>query len=407
MKALILCVGDEVLSGRVVNTNASFLASELEKLGIETIKHIVIGDNEKNLRKEIEDFIKSDIDIVFTTGGLGPTHDDFTKEVICDEFNLEMEIKEVAYNTLVKYFGENFAKSNIKQAYFPKDSIVLPNPEGTAHGCIVEVGKKKIIMLVGPPFENTVMYDLGVKPYLEKATKDKFLIKEYTIMGIGESRIEDYLEDFFKEFKEIGVNPYCSVGKIRYQITANLDKKDRFDECVSEFERLMDEYIVSKDNELVEEVAVKLLKKLGYTISFTESITGGMLASTLINVSGSSDVIKESLVTYSDEAKIKYLKVKKETIEKYNVASMEVSREMADGLFELTGSDVCVATTGIAGPTGGLENKPVGLCCYTIKVKDTYLTKEKVFKGSRNQVRIRATMYVLYELYKILREKKQ
>ena len=169
----------------------------------------------------------------------------------------------------------------------------------------------------------------------------------------------------------------------------------------------MDEYIVSKDNELVEEVVVKMLKKLGYTISFTESITGGMLASTLINVSGSSDVIKESLVTYSDEAKIKYLKVKKETIEKYNVASMEVSREMADGLFELTGSDVYVATTGIAGPTGGLENKPVGLCCYTIKVRDTYLTKEKVFKGSRNQVRLRATMYVLYELYKILREKKQ
>lgn len=404
MKALILAVGDEVLSGRVVNTNASFLAGELEKLGIETIKHITIGDNEKMLRSEVAEFINSDIDILITTGGLGPTHDDFTKEVICDIFNKEMELKDVAYQTLVNYFGDYFAKSNMKQAYFPVDSIVLPNPIGTAHGCIFEGLGKKVILLVGPPFENTLMFNLGVKPYLESLFEEKLLIKEYTIMGAGESKIEDYLSDFFKEYSDIAINPYASMGKIRYQITTKASNEARFIECNKKFEELMDPYIVSCNNEPIEEVVFKKLKELGYTISFTESLTGGMLASTLINVSGSSEVIKESLVTYSNEAKIKYLKVKEETIDKYNVASMEVSREMADGLYELTNSDVCISTTGIAGPTGGVDGKPVGLTCYTIKVKDKYLTKEKVFKGDRNQIRLRATMYILYELYKILKE---
>lgn len=404
MKALLLCVGDEVLSGRVVNTNASFLAKELEKYGIDTIKHVVVGDNAQMLKKEVEAFINSDIDIMFTTGGLGPTHDDFTKEVVCKEFGLELVSFEEAYITLENYFGKDFAKSNIKQTYFPKDSILLPNPYGTAHGCIFEALGKKVILLVGPPFENEVMFRLGVKPYLEKLLEKAPLVKEFTIMGIGESKIEDYLNDFFNEFSDINVNPYASLGKIRYQITAPIEKKDRFEECVKRFCELMDEYIVSIDNEPVEEVCYKYLKDNGMTISFAESVTGGMLATTLINVNGSSNVIKESFVTYSNEAKIKYLNVKEETIEKYNVVSKEVSLEMAKGLFDLTKSDVCVSTTGLAGPTGGTIDKPIGLVCYTIKVFDKYLTKEMKFKGDRNQIRMRATLFVLYDLYKMLKE---
>ena len=403
MNALILCVGDEVLSGRVVNTNASFLAKELEKYGINTIKHIVVGDNEEMLKKEIKCFIDSDIKLLFTTGGLGPTHDDFTKEVICKMFNQEMVKFDEAYNTLVKYFGPNFAKSNIKQTYFPKDAILLPNPYGTAHGCIFSSMGKNICLLVGPPFENEVMFNLGVKPYLEHLLEKAPLVKEFTIMGIGESKIEDNLSDFFKEFSDINVNPYASLGKIRYQITSTIDKENRFNECVNCFTKLMDEYIVSNNNESVEEVCYKLLKEKNLKISFAESVTGGMLASTLINVNGSSNVIKESLVTYSDEAKIKYLNVKKETIEKYNVVSKEVSLEMAKGLYELTKSDVCISTTGLAGPTGGSPDKPIGLVCYTIKVLDKYLTKEVICKGDRNQVRLRATLFVLYDLFKMLK----
>lgn len=403
MKALLLAVGNEVLSGRVVNTNASFLSIELEKLGIDVIKHVCVGDDEMMLSKEIDEFISSDIDIIITTGGLGPTHDDFTKEVICEKFNLEMEEKKEAYETLIKYFGVDFAKSNLKQVLFPKDSILLPNPHGTAHGCIFEAKGKKAILLVGPPFENSVMFDLGVKPYLENLLEVAPLVKNYTIMGAGESKLEDYLSDFFKEFNDINVSPYASLGKIRYQITSNVNNKDRFDKCVKRFEELMDEYIVSKDNETIEEVIVKKLKELKYTISFAESCTGGMLASTIINVSGSSDVIKESLVTYSNEAKTKLLGVKKDTIEEYNVVSKEVALEMATGLKQESECDVAISTTGVAGPTGGTSEKPVGLVCYTIVTPNKSYTNEMVFKGDRNQVRLRATMFVLYELYKILK----
>lgn len=403
MNAVILSVGNEVLSGRVINTNTSFLAKELEKIGIDVKKCIVVGDDEVALKKEVMDFVQSDFDLLITTGGLGPTHDDFTKEVVCEALGLSLVYREEAYQNLINYFGKDFAHSNVKQAYFPESAHLLPNKCGTALGAILENNNKRVMLFVGPPHELEPMYLEQAKPYLEKLMNKKMLLHEFVIMGMGESDAEDYLENFFIEYNDINIAPYCNMGKVRYQFNALENQKERFDESVSRFRELMKDYIVTENNETIEERVVSKLKEKGYHISFAESCTGGMLASTIVNVSGSSYVLGESLVTYSCFAKEKYLKVKEETIEKYNVVSDEVVNEMVNGLYELTNSEVCVSVSGVAGPTGGSIDKPVGLVHYCIKTPEKTVTEHKVFRGERNQIRLKAVMHILYRIYMLIK----
>ena len=404
MKAAILNVGDEVLSGKIVNTNSSFLAHELEMIGVETLYVSVVGDDKKMLTNEIKRFNDSECDLLITTGGLGPTHDDFTKEVIFGELGLELVLNEDALKILNDYFKGDYAKCNVKQAYFPKEAIIIPNLKGTACGAILEKNGKIFVILVGPPFEMKPMVTDTLIPYLKRKINNDLIIKEYQVTGIGESAAEEILIDLINKYPFVNVAPYASVQKIRYQITSHEDYRKEFEDVCEEFERIMDEYIISTTNQSIEEVVVEKLKELGYFISTAESCTGGMIASTIVNVNGSSSVFKESLVTYSNEAKIKYLGVNQDTIEKYGVVSEEVVSEMAYGLRKITGSDVCLTVSGIAGPTGGSDKKPVGLVHYAVLVDDYLYTFNKVFRGDREMVRKRATHNCLYEVYKLLKK---
>ncbi|MDD3171267.1 MAG: molybdopterin-binding protein, partial [Bacilli bacterium] len=239
MKAVILNVGDEVLEGRVINTNGSFLTSNLLKLGIHTDKVVTIGDDRENLQKEITSFMKSDNDLLITTGGLGPTHDDFTKEVLVETLGLDMIINQEAEELLHKYFGENFAECNLKQAYFPQEAIIIPNKLGTADGAIIEKDKKLYIILVGPPFEMNPMFDDFVKPYLKNKVAIDFLIKEYIVMGIGESAAEEILKPLYDKYHMVNIAPYASLGKIRYQITGSYRFENDFNSACSEFKEIL------------------------------------------------------------------------------------------------------------------------------------------------------------------------
>ena len=404
MKAAILNVGDEVLSGKVINTNSSFLAHELELIGVETKYVSVVGDDKEMLISELKRFNDSDCEILITTGGLGPTHDDFTKEVIFSELGFEMELNQEALKILNDYFNGDYAKCNEKQAYFPKESTIIPNLKGTACGAIVEKNNKIVVILVGPPFEMKPMVYDTVIPYLKNKLNNDLIIREYQVTGIGESSAEEILIDLINKYSFVNVAPYASVQKIRYQITSHEKYKEEFEDVCREFESIMDEYIISTSNESIEEVLVKKLKELNLTISTAESCTGGMIASTIVNVSGSSQVFNESIVTYSNEAKVKYLNVSKETIIKHGVVSDEVVTEMAYGLRKLTGSNVCLSVSGIAGPTGGSELKPVGLVHYAILINDDLHTFNKVFRGDREMIRKRATYNSLYEVIKLLKK---
>jgi len=404
MKAVILSVGDEVLSGRVVNTNASFLAERLESIGVETIYTVVVGDNKETLVNELNRFNASDYELLITTGGLGPTHDDFTKEVIFESLDMKLELNLEAKETLDRYYKGDYAKCNIKQAYFPKESKIIPNLKGTACGAIVEKNNKIYTILVGPPFELKPMVNDTLIPYLKEKVNNDLLIKEYLVMGIGESQAEEILKPLINKYDIVNLAPYAKPYRIRYQITSHQNFKDEFNEVCRLFEEIMDEYIISSNNESIENLVVNELNRLGYHISTAESCTGGMISSTIVNVSGSSSVFNESIVTYSNEAKCKYLNVSPETINKYGVVSDQVIREMLIGLKDLTKSEVCIAVSGIAGPTGGTKEKPVGLVHYGILIEEKFYLFNNIFRGDREMVRTRTTNQCLYELFKILRK---
>lgn len=404
MRAELLNVGDEVLCGKVINTNASFLAIELEKIGIEVVKVVTIGDDKDDLNNEINIFRKSNIDYLITTGGLGPTHDDFTKEVLYENLGLEMVERAEPLELLNKYFNGKFTECNLKQILYPQDAYLLPNDKGTAMGAFNEHQGKMYTVLVGPPFELKPMVNNYLIPLLKTKVKNQKIVKEYIIMGTGESQVEDILKDYYKKYPHVEINPYASIGRVRYQITAFKEHEEEFVEANEEFKDILDDYIISDSNETIEDKVYQELKRLNYHISFSESCTGGLLAGKLINTSGASSVIDESLVTYSNESKIELLKVKEETIAKYDVVSEEVAIEMAKGIKEFANVEVGCGVTGYAGPTGGTADKPVGTICFAICVNDKTFSKTCLFGTQRNVIREKAVMMIYYHLYNILRK---
>jgi len=404
MKALILSVGNEVLSGKTINTNASFIAIELEKIGVDVVKVVTIGDNKEMLINEIESFKSSDMDLLVSTGGLGPTHDDFTKEVLYEAIGLELVQREEPLELLNKYFKGKFTECNLKQTYYPKDAYLIPNNRGTAMGAISEVDNKVYSILVGPPFEMKPMVTEHLIPYIKNKTNVHIVIKEYIIMGIGESQVEEILKDYYIKYPNVETNPYCSIGKVRYQLNANTKHIEEFNKANKEFLSILGDYVISDSNEEIEDKVFQELLRLGYKISFSESCTGGMLASKMINIDGASKIIDRSLVTYSDEAKIELLGVNKSTIDLYDIVSEEVAIEMAKGVKTFAKSNVGIGVTGYAGPSGGTDKIPVGTVCFAINIEDKVFSKTCYYKTSRNVLRERITMQIFYDLYKLLKK---
>ncbi len=407
MKAVILNIGDEVLSGKTINTNSSFLATSLDKLGISVERVVVVGDNKEDIAKEILEFKNSKYDILISTGGLGPTHDDLSKEVIFDTLGYDLIENEESLNKLSKFFKGSIPRSNYKQVLFPKEAIIVNNELGTANGAILKDKDKHYFILVGPPTELNPMFLNTCYPYLKTLRNEYNLITEYNIMGQGESYFEDLLQVLLNELTNVTIAPYANVGMIRYVIKASKKYEAEYKKVISSFEKLMDNYIISKSECLnnlaeVEEVVFNYLEKLNFTISFSESITGGMISSLFINNPGASKYLKESFITYSDEAKIKYLSVRKESIDKYSAVSSEVALEMAEGLASITKADVSFAITGYAGPGG--EKDKLGLVYYAVKIKENLHVFDASFNGNRNMIRRRAMLFGLYKLVVLLKE---
>lgn len=397
MKAWIVSVGDEVLCGKTINTNFSTISAYFNQIGIDVIKGITIGDEKQDIIETTNCFMNSNVDIMITTGGLGPTHDDFTKEVISEALGIELVYSEKASNDMFNYFKERKTDCNVKQLYYPKNSIIITNPVGSADGFIIEKNNKIIISLVGVPFEMDAMMKETVIDYLKSKGECK-LFKQFIVMGDTESSLENQLQSYFKENPLVNVCPYCAPGKIRYQLTAKKEHQLQFNKAVDEFIYILGNRIVSDEDKEIEEIVVKQLIEKKYKISFSESVTGGMLASTIINVDGASNVIEESYVTYSNEIKNKLLNVSFETIDKYTVVSEQVVNEMVYGLYNKTKSNVCIATSGYASG----ENK--GLVCFAIKLNNKVKLFTQSFRGNRNLIRLRAVRRILYELHILLME---
>lgn len=411
MNAEIIAIGTEILLGDIVNSNAQYLAQELAALGIDMYYQQVVGDNEKRIVHAFDEAY-SRSDIIITTGGLGPTDDDITKEVAAKYFNKELLQDEESIEKIKGYFKfrqRKMTENNLKQGLIPEGAIIINNNNGTAPGVIIEENNKIMIILPGPPKEMKPMFEENVKPYLQKKADSVLVSKMIKILGIGESAVAEEVKDLMDAQTNPTIAPYAKEVGVMLRVTAKAESQEEALKLISPIEeeikeRLGDNVYATEDI-AIEDVVAKLLIEKKLTISTAESCTGGMIAGTLINYPGISEVFLEGAVTYSNEAKHRRLGVKNETLDKYGAVSEETAREMAIGIANTAGTDVSIVTTGIAGPDGGSEEKPVGLVYIGVYVQGEVIVQKHIFNGNRSRIRLQATITGLDMLRRILIKK--
>lgn len=404
MKAEIITVGTEILLGDILNTNSRYLSRELAAMGIEMYYQITVGDNEERLLKTLKESLNRS-DIVICTGGLGPTEDDITKEVCAKYFGYELELHKPSLDAMIerfKHMNRVPTKNNEKQAYFPKEAYILKNDNGTAPGCIMEKEGKMIVVLPGPPREMESMFENYVKPYLSKLTDDVIESEVLRIIGVGESKVENDILDIIDSQTNPTIATYAKGYECTLRITAKAKSVEEAKELIKpmsdEMKRRFGQSLYATGETSIEEVVAKMLVENNLKIAVAESCTGGMVSASLINYPGISSVFMEGCVTYSNEAKMKSLGVKKETLDVYGAVSDNCAKEMASGVAARYNTNVGIATTGIAGPGGGTDEKPVGLVYFGIYINGKVITKKYVFNGDRQGVRERATRTILNDL---------
>jgi nicotinamide-nucleotide amidase len=401
MKAEILAVGTEILLGDIVNTNSHYLSKRLADLGISVYYQTVVGDNEERLLKAYK-LAFSRADIVIATGGLGPTKDDLTKEVGAKCFGKEMYLHEDSYKHVKKFFdrlNKPLSEGNKKQAIMPEGAVILPNPNGTAPGCIIDENNKILVMLPGPPKEMASMFEASVMPYLEKYSDGVLVSKVLRVVGLGESGMAEKVQDIIDNQTNPTVAPYAKDNEAILRITAKGKTKEEADALIIPVEKeikvRIGEDIYAEGDTTLDEVVGEMLLSRKLTIATAESCTGGLLSGALINYPGISDVFMEGVVTYSNEAKMKRLGVKAETLESFGAVSEETAREMAAGIAKAAGTDIGISVTGIAGPGGGNDEKPVGLVYIGLYIQGEVKVKKLNFFGDRQKIRNRTVASAL------------
>ena len=369
MIAEILCIGTELLMGQTLNTNAQFIARRLSALGVSQYHQSVVGDNAERLEAALRQAL-SRADVVITSGGLGPTLDDITKRVTAKVAGKELVLRpeaEAMVRERFRQLGRDMTENNLAQAMFTPDSTVLLNDRGTAPGAIVPVGEgKAVIHLPGPPRELEPMFTGQVEPWLT-ARSGRVLVSRYIrIFGMGEAEVDHRLRDLMAGSNPT-LSPYCSLGEVVLRATASAETQEKAREMLLP---LLIEvrlrlgnvvYAVEEDDGgSLAKCAVEALKARGFTCATCESLTGGLIAATLVEVPGASSVVRAGFVTYQTDTKTLLAGVPAEDIEQYDVVSAQVAEAMAQGARERIGVDVAVSATGLAGPGGGTEDKPVG-----------------------------------------------
>ena len=401
MRTAVITVGKELLTGRTVNTNLRTIALKLKQIGIDVNRSYVIDDLKKEFKK-ILDFM--DEDLVIYTGGLGPTIDDITRETVIDYFGVETYMDQEVLAHIKEMFDKaevEMKSTNNKQALFPIDSIKLKNELGTAPGLYFRVGDRRIILLPGPPRELIPMLNDMIN-IIKDELDINLISRGFKLVGTGESSMENNLRGFYGVHPKVNVAPYANVGEIKYIFTSS--DTDALDRAMNDFYNKFEPFIFGGLEDTLESVVVELLREQNKVISVAESCTGGMLAARLVNVPGSSNVFKEGFVTYANEAKMKRLDVSENLLKQYGAVSPECAKVMCDNLYDKTDADITISITGIAGPTGGSETKPVGLVFFGLNHMGETTIYRKVFTGNREMVRLRAVIFALNMTRKVLLE---
>lgn len=401
MKAEIITVGTELLIGSILNTNVKFLSERLIDLGVDVVRQVSVADDMNSIIKELN-ISMNEADLIFLCGGLGPTNDDLTREALAKFLNKKIYIDKDAKEKLVLRFekiNKKMTDNNIKQVSLIDGSKKLDNNWGLALGEVNDYNGKKIFLFPGPPKEFEPMVDAYLAQNIHE--NQKIIVRSLNVIGLGESLTEDRIRKLNLENKYISINTFAHFTQTEIKLIAKGEDYEYISNIMSNsIEKLYDEFkdhIYSDNNQSVEEVLVKRLRDKNLTISFAESITGGLLAASITDVAGSSKILSSSYVTYSNDSKIKNLGVKKETLDKYGAISEQSALEMARGLKNKTNSSVCVSTTGEAGPEPSeTDIGNVYICIYFSE--DNYQLKHFYFPGNRERVRNRTVSQVLSNL---------
>jgi nicotinamide-nucleotide amidase len=398
MNAEIISIGTEHLIGRIINTDAPYLAKRLTDIGIEVARQISIGDDERSIVSSLEDALGR-VKIVITIGGLGPTPDDMTKKIIANVADEQLVLNEEILAEIEKKFQEekkSMPSNNINQAFLPKDSYPLRNRVGTAPGFVLEVRNKIIIALPGPYNELVPMFEEAALPYLEKKFPAGEVIKTFTLRttGLSESNVAEKLKDIIKKSKNPQVLLLAHENIVDVQLIARADDEKSAARLNKGMEKRLTQRlghcIFSTGTQTLEEVVGYLLYLRKKTIAIAASCTGGLISHRLTNVAGSSHYFLGSIIAYSNKVKRDRLGVKKTTLEKYGAVSEQVAIEMAKGIKKIIRSDLGLGVTGIAGPTGATEGKPIGLVYIALVHQDTTEVKEFKFRGERTTIKGKA-----------------
>jgi len=404
VRAEVISVGTELLLGQIVDTDAAYLSRMLPEFAIDLHYRSTVGDNERRLTEALE-LALSRADIVFTIGGLGPTEDDLTRETVAKVVGDEMVLDEESAEQMRSFFaarGIVMPETNLKQAMVPKRGRKLANPLGTAPGGAFETQDGKVvIVLPGPPGEFVPMVDERVAPYLrERVGQGSGLIKSRVlrIAGLGESSVEDRVKHLLRS-ENPTVAPLASVGEVHLRVTAKAASAEQADAMLDDMDRKLvaelGEAVFGRDEETLEQVVVTSLIDRQLTLAIAESCTGGLIANRITDVSGSSAAFLAGVVSYSNKAKREILGVPEQLLVEHGAVSDEVARAMAEGVRRLAGSDTGISVTGVAGPTGGTPEKPVGLVYMALSSDKGTCAHRYRFMGSRKDIKWRTSQAAL------------
>ena len=390
----LISVGTEILLGNIVNTNAAYLSEKCAALGLSCYYQGVVGDNEERLCEAIRTALGR-ADILLLSGGLGPTQDDLTKEAAAKAMGKPLYLHEESKAAIQQFFekrGLEITDNNWKQAMMPEGCIVVDNPNGTAPGVIMAENGKHVILMPGPPNEMIPMFETSIIPYLVRLQSGVIFSQTVKICGVGESKAETMVRDLIDAQSNPTIATYAKTGEVHLRVTARAEDekaaKKLVKPIVKELKGRFGSSIYTTEDEVtLERAVVDLLLANKLTISTVESCTGGLLAARLINVPGVSEVFKSGYITYSNKAKRRLLGIKKNLLLKHGAVSKEVAREMVKGAALVSKADVTVSVTGIAGPDGGTEEKPVGLVYIGCSVCGKITVKEFRFSGDRAKIR--------------------
>lgn len=394
--AELIAVGTELLLGNIANTDGQMLSRELSALGINVYYHTVVGDNPARLRRAVE-IARERADIIITTGGLGPTCDDLTKTVLAECFGKKLVYNEEAARRMRAYFKKlhpedgHMTENNDQQAWLPEGCVPFQNDWGTAPGCGFEAGGIHVIMLPGPPGECGPMFRHRAVPYLKELTEGTIVSRSLRIFGMGEAAVESRLREKMNAMTNPTLAPYAKEGEVELRITAKAEDAAGAAALIAPVEQelgeMFGELVYGVDVASLEEVCLGFLREKGLTMATAESCTGGLIAKRITDLPGSSSVFRGGVVSYWSEVKHGVLGVEQKLLDEFGAVSEPVARAMAEGAQRLTGADLAVATTGVAGPDPDERGNPVGLVYVALAREGETLVRTVHAGGPRTRVR--------------------